>query len=437
MATASSSVQAGLTADALTSMSLGSAPSASAAAAATHASASPAPLHKKGGILPNFFKWGLSIDVAQFTLDFSEDDLRPSHSRHRTLTEAERAALPEAEYNLDDHGDGLLLGKYTRQAICAILEDDQIAAQLRERNFPQFHVKLDTSDIFVHKLFVVANRQPHAPLLAEMYFRRLRAVDNFKTFGAHSSTSPGVAVVRSMTAFSDLDIIVLEWARMQDPNKSFSAESLKSLLPGQDAPGLGLGKQIDQLMLKLAERSKRDGLINVPLYFHNALFYSRSYSFLNPEFEGVFRTLVHDLHDDVRDKGLVKVAHAIVRGALKVAKTGQSVRWIGEEMILPVSKRLKEYVHAPEYLRVVKAFTSSGVFKIDWDAQLLSDSEWQHQGIIIKDVDTRNPEADELLKADPSHDAGSDPHAGWRSHLATVLHVFRAWHARAPSPVSS
>lgn len=164
------------------------------------------------------------------------------------------------------------------------------------------------------------------------------------------------------------------------------------------------------------------------------------YWFLNPEFEGIFRTLCNDLRENIEEKGLAVVTRAIHMGVspvegirriallrrrtavftfrflsfsfsflsificinlfsltvvllfplfqqLRLRKSGTRVIWKAQEQVFPISDRMVAYLNSKEYLTVLRKNTSKGVFFIDWDAGLASNDELQNAPR-IEDVDT-------------------------------------------------
>jgi len=92
-----------------------------------------------------------------------------------------------------------------------------------------------------------------------------------------------------------LNLVVIEWLRMQDPSATFAQFNYTQLL-GQEYPGLGCGQKFHQLLTQMAKKSQRDGLMNSPAYFHNAILYHKlDYQFGNPQIEGAFRILLRDM----------------------------------------------------------------------------------------------------------------------------------------------
>jgi len=104
------------------------------------------------------------------------------------------------------------------------------------------------------------------------------------------------------------------------------------LLPGQNYPSLGIGRIIDKVLFRISIDDKKDGILNVPLYFHNAVFYQKeNYHFVNPIFEGIYETMYRDLLPWIKEKGLGYVAHGLLRGLVKAWVTFEFVEIIGKE----------------------------------------------------------------------------------------------------------
>jgi hypothetical protein len=63
----------------------------------------------------------------------------------------------------------------------------------------------------------------------------------------------------------------------------------KKQLPGQKYPGLGVGYEFHKMLITLAEEAGRDGLMDVPEHFHNAVMYHEGgFHFVSPQHEAFF-----------------------------------------------------------------------------------------------------------------------------------------------------
>ena len=89
-----------------------------------------------------------------------------------------------------------------------------------------------------------------------------------------------------------MEMTVIEWMCMQNPLKEFDVE-VRPQLPGQKHRGLGAGRKVGPMLVHLANIKGRDGLLNFPEYFHNAIIYEmQGFRFINPAFQGYYRTLM-------------------------------------------------------------------------------------------------------------------------------------------------
>eukprot|EP01137_Pigoraptor_chileana_P010488 Opistho-2@60221 len=432
-------------------------------------------------VLPNFMHFG--IDAAMWADISLENDDDQGQSIDDLLS----------------HSSSKLLNKYSTADIMHQLDCHGIVTKLRAMGIDNIHIIFELADPFVHKVTIkyIPTTPLHTPtadhtsavdaersdvqkaelMICEIYLRRLRSAANLKAMTATDEHVPGGHLVHGLlTAFQDFDMVAVEWMRMQNPTKQFSKE--RSALPGQDHPSLGIGREVEEMLADMATRSARDAITNVPLYFHNALFYSSpGYKFVDPEFEGKFRTLVADVYPDIKEHGLSAVSFAVVHGRLfcdgrravvpataatadlaskvgavtlsashghskiassehtsnahglaAVSENGEDrvhhsvavppattangangsgsthrgslagmfgvhrhiesiaerranavrVLWLAEEMMRPLSLRMKNYFEGKEYRDILAKNTSSGVFFIDWDASLPSNDDWAH-----------------------------------------------------------
>jgi hypothetical protein len=88
-------------------------------------------------------------------------------------------------------------------------------------------------------------------------------------------------------------MLVMLWLVLSDPDKDFSVD--RPRLPGQQRPGLGLLDEVFYLLRTFARDLSVDGMLDVPEHFHTALFYSRSFRYLDPVVEGRFQAIARDL----------------------------------------------------------------------------------------------------------------------------------------------
>lgn len=232
-------------------------------------------------------------------------------------------------------------------------------------------------------------------LLAQLFVRRETSfsVMETKSFTCKESGVPkfyakafndGLLVLRNFFKTEKLQMVVIEWLRMQDPLKSFGD---RTPLPGQLHPGLGLGNDASKILCMLARNKGRDGILNLPEHFYNAYLYAQGFSlyhFLNPAFEGYFKSICKAIEPDIKERGISAVAWAVFRGMLhcrmpdgdsdiSVPVTPSRIKWVSQEQVCPLSGRMTKYFKSSEYANAVKKAYHPEAFSIMWE-QLEDDS---------------------------------------------------------------
>jgi hypothetical protein len=90
-----------------------------------------------------------------------------------------------------------------------------------------------------------------------------------------------------------LDVLYVHWLELRDPQARFSPT--RPQLPGQEVPGLGLAREIGELLWLMSERIGARGLAFRPAWFHLAYAVRHRFRFLDQERQGWFEALVRDL----------------------------------------------------------------------------------------------------------------------------------------------
>jgi len=241
-----------------------------------------------------------------------------------------------------------------------------IREQLRKKGLDNLIIEIDSSDAFVHHLNIYFNSKDNDHLLLQLFGKHASqySVLDSKTLQSHScsknynpvnpilesnynsesnlelltnsisspvniSSPPfelwcmipqsiglkGKECVKKLLGKKTFSVTIIDWLRLQDPRGSFT----KPQLPGQIKPGLGMARDIECLLFFLAQKHKRDGIMNSPEHWYNAYLYSIAnykFMFLNPAYEGWFRLLTASLTKEIGEKGLSAVAWAIAKGML-------------------------------------------------------------------------------------------------------------------------
>ncbi|ORY49049.1 hypothetical protein BCR33DRAFT_714117 [Rhizoclosmatium globosum] len=199
----------------------------------------------------------------------------------------------------------------------------------------------------------------HLPATAGTHFQHEFTIDDGKT---------ARILYNFMTKHlpDKLSVTIVEWLALQNPLLKFTPT--RPQLPGQHHPGLGVARQVTEMLVHLCQEKNRDALVSSPEYFHNAVMYRLGgWRFLNPAFEGYLMALMEDLKTDIEEKGLAAVSWAF-QNCHVVDSEGVVEVWQMHEQFLPISSRMLAYTTSPEYLRLVEKFTRRyrGKLHIDW-----------------------------------------------------------------------
>lgn len=116
--------------------------------------------------------------------------------------------------------------------------------------------------------------------------------------------------------------IVIDWLEMRHPTAAFPPE--RPRLPGQSAPGLGIGRKMVELLAAAAERVGADAIVVRPQHYHNAVLYQRiGFRYADPAKEKRFEALVRSL----RGRTLAEGSWAVEKSAVLDPTTGAPVTW--------------------------------------------------------------------------------------------------------------
>lgn len=225
----------------------------------------------------------------------------------------------------------LFLGRYAQEDLDSRLAAHGFWDALARRGYPDARVALETQ----------SGGHPRVRLLAgEADLGELRA---------HQDT------------FQERRVIVVDWIEARDPRASFTAE--RPRLPGQSAPGSGLGARLVALLASAAERTDAEGLLARPHYFHNAALYARAgFRFWDPAHEGALHALLRDL----ARVPLATASWAFEARRVQDAVTGAIVEWssFASEQVLPVAPTLRARFEDDRYQRAVGEAAAARGFRL-------------------------------------------------------------------------
>jgi hypothetical protein len=255
-------------------------------------------------------------------------------------------------------GTSLFLGKYSMTEVLAVLGKRNFFNEAKNRGLWPLEFNLDSSafpPIQRFQIFFKLKRPEN--LIVDLKIREGKF-----SFKQKFTLGPSLP---------EMKLLAIEWLTLQNPLIDFSRD--RTPLPGQNHPGLNLGKKVLDVFVHLARVSCNDGIVVFPAYFHNALLFSRSFRFLNPEKEGEVKG-IRRLFSNIPFKQLAWIIHF---ECLRTA-SGESYKWKAEEQVYFLNKKMRAYLESKKYKRAVKKMEKSCSYSIDWDCYKIKNR--QNQG---------------------------------------------------------
>ena len=218
---------------------------------------------------------------------------------------------------------GLWLGRYTLDELQDDFEKFGILPHLKERGYTQVTPHLECEP-FKGTLRITGQAHGREHLLVEVTTRRT-----------------------TESVIGDLDgkpysTLVIDWVRFQDPCAEF--EDGFPQLPGQEHPGLHLLEKGTALMVDHVKNLDVDLVLTYPQHFHNAVFYSPRFQFLDPQTQGHFQALSRDLLSE----GMAEASLALEEGRGS-DENGRPVYWLSKAQVYPLSKKIYAELFDREY----------------------------------------------------------------------------------------
>ncbi|MFH1851966.1 MAG: hypothetical protein ABIA75_06440 [Candidatus Neomarinimicrobiota bacterium] len=232
-------------------------------------------------------------------------------------------------------GTGRFLGLFSKLGIQFALKKFGVLQALENLGLTQPTIYLDTTDSYKHLLRIVHQSAEDTIVSGEIVARR-----------GHFNLPP-LSGIRTAPRGSDL--IIIEWLLLQHPQKPFTR--FRPQLPGQEFPGLGIGRLVYETLYWAARRGNADGILIVPNYLHTGLFYGRQFLFVDPAQQGLIHYIEKQL---LLRHRLERLTWACTEGQIRDRNTRQVFHWQPAPMIMPVSLKIKDYFSSPEYSRRVQ-----------------------------------------------------------------------------------
>ena len=247
---------------------------------------------------------------------------------------------------MGDKGSSLLLGKYSIQEVFAVLRKRNFFKDAQNRGLWPLEFDLDSSEYPLQRFRIFYREKKTENLIVDLKIKEA-------IFRLEKRLADEISVPQ-------FKFLVLDWLTLQNPLLEFSGDLLP--LPGQNHPGLKLGKKVLDLFAYMARLDKLDGILAFPAYFHNALLFSRQFSFLNPLKQGE----VLAIRKTFRSIPFRQLAWIVHLECLKEKSLGV-YSWKAEEQVHPLNKILKDYFDSRAYRKKVKQSQHKSDFSIDWE----------------------------------------------------------------------
>ena len=242
---------------------------------------------------------------------------------------------------LGGESPGLFLGRFDAEALRAELADAGLLSALAERGYPEVVIGTQTG-AGEHRLSI-------RPRHGRVSLVDLRLSESASPVEEPRGREHGIQV---------LSLLTIRWLSLQHPKGRFTRE--RPRLPGQRYPGLGLAKPVVLRLLRWARAWGKDGLANVPQYYHNAVFYSPIFRFLAPARQGLFEALRRDL----ARLPVARASAVVESGRVVPAAGGEPFVWTPAEMVTPLTAPLVAYLASPGYQDPVAASRASQAFRV-------------------------------------------------------------------------
>jgi hypothetical protein len=213
----------------------------------------------------------------------------------------------------------LVLGLYSAAGLEAALEHYGLLAELGRLGYGPFRVEIAHSPSEVGgdriRVFGAAARAPES--------------GGDGSAAAAKSGAPEHLLVEVVLEKQHLDgapVLYVHWLTMRHPRARFSA--LRPRLPGQEVPGLGLAREVTELLRRMAARLELEGVAFRPANYHTALSGRvQELRFIEPKRQGRFEALARDL----AQLPLLEATCAVDQG--RVRMNGAPYRWEPDEMV--------------------------------------------------------------------------------------------------------
>jgi acetoin utilization deacetylase AcuC-like enzyme len=133
-----------------------------------------------------------------------------------------------------------------------------------------------------------------------------------------------IEAVLERRRISEWEFLFVNWLALRHPRAGFTPA--RPRLPGQDAPGLGLAREMVELLAQLSHELNLDGVAFRPSWYHTAFSVRDRGRFVEAKRQGRFEALTRDL----AGIPLLEATNALAEGRVKL--NGQPYSWEPDDM---------------------------------------------------------------------------------------------------------
>ena len=264
--------------------------------------------------------------------------------RKNALILDEKELFSELE---EKKGTTLFLGKYPLREVNAVLRKKNFAREAQRRGLWPLEMDLDSSEFPpLQRLQIFYRKKSPENLIVDLKVRE----GLFKAKDCSVLAGP----------LPSMKCLFLEWLTLQNPLHSFAGERIP--LPGQNMPGLGLGRKVLMLFAYVARFNRNDAVLAFPAYFHNAWLFLQKFHFLNPEKEAEVYA-IRKTFSSVSFKDLAWIVHL----NCLVREDGTVFEWHAEEQLFPINRDIRRYFDSPAYKKRFKDALQNQKFRINYE----------------------------------------------------------------------
>ena len=300
-------------------------------------------------VTANFLRWVLTgrteVIVTQHSVPREmfaaiAESLEPSDLQG----DADDWSLTQADVLADLSGEPAVrrvLDYYSAHGIELALEKYGFLAKLRDKGFRDLRLGVDPGDRDRQRITIHGAKDHRHHLLMDLVVRR--------------STLPAPG---GMEASGLLELVSVEWLQLQDPTAAFSLRHPR--LPGQKYPGLGMVRDVIELLHQVCRRLDLDGVVMHPSQYHIAALAASECCFIDPNIQGAFDVV----REATKEFDLETASRLIADDRLR-ASDGSIVSWVPGEFVAPVSPRICSYFASSGYkaqrAQAAERFRSLGI----------------------------------------------------------------------------